>query len=78
MTEDEHRRLEIAALFLEIIIDRMETLDDSISDLAWAAHSYLQSVLFEATFPCKEAQLSFANLLIAAAIKEAKTKSDPG
>ncbi len=74
MTDDEHRRLEIAILFLEIIIDQTEHLDNSISEMAWASHSYLQSVLLGATLPSREAQLLFASLLSNSAIANAKIK----
>lgn len=77
MTDDEHRRLEVALLFLEIIIDKEEQIDTSISEMAWASHSYLQSVLSDATLPSHEAQLLFASLLSNSAIENAKTRHDP-
>ena len=62
MTNDERHRLNIALLFLELIIDASEESELSMNDLAWAAHSYLQSVTLEATLPSEEAQLLFAKI----------------
>ena len=51
MTDDKRQRLNIALLFIELIIDAFEDSEHSINDLAWAAHSYLQSVTPEASLP---------------------------
>lgn len=72
MTGDECRRLEIALLFLELIIDISEHKDDGVAELGWAAHSYIQSVSLEAVLPDEEAQELYAKLQAAHTITEAK------
>lgn len=76
MTDDERRRLNIALLFLELIIDASEEAEPSVSDLAWAAHTYLQSVTLEASLLSEEAQLLFAKIQAASAITDAKVNRD--
>lgn len=76
MTDDEHQRLNIALLFIELIIDASEESEPSINDLAWAAHSYLQSVVLEASLPDEEAQQLFAKFQAMSAIIDAKKNRD--
>lgn len=76
MTDDERRRLNIALLFIELIIDSSEESEPLINDLAWAAHSYLQSVTLEAFLPSEEAQQLFAKIQAASAIEDAKWKQE--
>ena len=76
MKDDERQRLNIALLFVELIIDASEDSEPSVNDLAWAAHSYLQSVTLEDTPPSEEAQLLFAKIQAASAITDAKIKRD--
>ena len=74
MTDDERQRLGVALLFLELIIDASEDSEPSVSDLAWAAHSYLQSVTLEATLPDEELRQLFAKFQTMSVIVEAKKK----
>ena len=76
MTDDERYRLNIALLFLELIIDSSEDPETSVIDLAWAAHSYLQSVTLEATLPDEEARQMFSKLQVMSAIVNAKRRQD--
>jgi hypothetical protein len=76
MTNDERQRLNIALLFIELIIDASKESEPSINDLAWAAHSYLQSVTLEASLPDEEAQQLFAKLQVMSAIIDAKKKEN--
>jgi hypothetical protein len=76
MTDDERHRLNIALLFLELIIDASEESELSINALAWAGHSYLQSVTLEASLPNEEARLLFAKIQAMSAIIDAKAKQD--
>jgi hypothetical protein len=55
MSDDECNRLNVSLLFLEMIIDISENTENGISELAWAAHSYVQSVSLKAAFPAGEA-----------------------
>jgi hypothetical protein len=75
-TDDERQRLNIALLFIEMIFDSSEESEASITDLAWAAHSYLQSVTLEASLPSKEAQQLIAKIQALPAITDAKRKQD--
>ena len=72
VTDDECSRLKIALLFLELIIDLSEEQESAINDLAWAAHSYVQSVALDASLPDEAAQELYAKLQSANAIAEAK------
>lgn len=72
MTGDERRRLDVSLLFLELIIDISEHKEDGVAELAWAAHSYIQSVSLEAVLPDEEAQELYAKLQAAHTIIEAK------
>lgn len=76
MTDDERYRLNIALLFLDLIIDSSKDPELSISDLAWAAHSYLQSVTLEATLPDEEARQMFSKFQAGSAIVNAKRRQD--
>jgi hypothetical protein len=71
MSDDECNRLNVSLLFLEMIIDLSENTENEISELAWAAHSYVQSVSLRAVFPAEEAQEFYAKLQAAHAIIEA-------
>ena len=76
MTNDEHSRLNISLLFLELILDLSEKHESAINELAWAAHSYIQSVALEAGLPDEEAQLLYAKLQTNHAIIEARKTAD--
>jgi hypothetical protein len=76
MTEDECNRLNISLLMLEMIIDISEGKEWEINELAWAAHSYVQSVTLEAALPDAEARDLYAKLQAAHAIIDAKQKTD--
>ena len=76
MTDDERHRLNITLLFLELIIDASDESEPSVNDLAWSAHSYLQSVTLEATLPSEEAQLLFAKIQAASVITDVKKNRD--
>jgi hypothetical protein len=76
MTDDERHRLNIALLFLELIIDASEEAEPSVNALAWAGHSYLQSVTLEASVPSEQARLLFAKIQALSAIIDAKAKED--
>jgi hypothetical protein len=76
MTDDERHRLNIALLFLELIIDASEESEPSVNALAWAGHSYLQSVTLDASLPSEEALLLFAKVQAISAIIDAKAKRD--
>ena len=76
MTDDEHNRLSILLLFLELILDLSEKHESAINELAWAAHSYVQSVALEAGLPDEEAQLLYVKLQTSHAIIEARKKTD--
>ena len=76
ITDDERYRLNIALLFLELIIDASEGDELSVSDLAWAAHSYLQSVTLGATLPDEEARQMFSKFQAMSAIVEARKRPD--
>jgi len=72
MSDDERSRLNVSLLFLEMIIDLSENTKSDINELAWAAHSYVQSVSLKAAFPDEEAQEFYAKLQTAHAIIEAR------
>ena len=76
MTDDEHSRLNISLLLLELIVDLSEQHESAINELAWAAHGYVQSVALEAGLPDEEAQLLYAKLQTTHAIIEARKKVD--
>jgi hypothetical protein len=78
ITDDERTRLNIALLFLELIIDACEKPEASVSvnELAWAAHSYLQSVTLGASLPDEEAQQLFAKIQASSVLTDAKRKQD--
>ncbi|MFS0757443.1 hypothetical protein ABC383_25605 [Noviherbaspirillum sp. 1P10PC] len=76
MTKDECSRLNISLLLLEMIIDISDGKECEITDLAWAAHSYVQSVTLEAVLPDTEAQELYAKLQASHAIVEARNKAD--
>lgn len=76
MTEDECSRLNIFFVLLEMIIDISDGKEWGIYDLAWAAHSYVQSVTLDAVLPDTEAQELYAKLQAAHAIVEARKKAD--
>ena len=76
MTEDERIRLNVSLLFLETIIDISESREEAINELAWAAHSYIQSVALEAGLPDKEARELYARLHTTQAIIEARKQAD--
>lgn len=72
MTDDETRRLNIALLFLDLLIDSAGEQETEIKDLAWAAHSYIQSVLLDDTLPDQEARQLYAKMQAMQAINEAR------
>lgn len=76
MTEDERTRLNISLLFLETIIDISASLEDAINELAWAAHSYVQSVALEAGLPDEEARELYARFCATQVIVEARSQAD--
>jgi hypothetical protein len=76
MTDDARHRLNIALLFLELIIDASEDSEPSVNALAWAGRSDLQSVTPEASLPSEEARLLFAKIQALSAIIDAKAKQD--
>lgn len=74
MTDDETRRLNTALLFLELLIDSAGERETEIKDLAWAAHSYIQSVLLDGTLPDEEARKLYAKMQAVQAINEARKR----
>jgi hypothetical protein len=72
VTEEERNRLNIALLFIETMLDAEHHPTVPISDLAWAAHSYIQSVTLPDCPPSAEAQQLFCELQTGAAMAEAK------
>jgi hypothetical protein len=76
MTVDECSRLNISLLLLEMIIDISDGKEWEINELAWAAHSYVQSVTLEAVLPDAEAQELYARLQAAHVIGDARKKAD--
>ena len=77
MTDDERSRLNVALLLLEIVIDISENKENGTNDLAWAAHSYIQSVTLEASLPDEDARTLYAKLQTTQTIIEAKTTIQP-
>jgi hypothetical protein len=76
MTDDECNRLNISLLFLELIIDSSDEQKTEIKDLAWAAHSYIQSIVAGATLPNEDARSLYSKLQTSYAINEARKKLD--
>lgn len=76
MTDDERTRLNISLLFLELIVDSSAEQEAEIKELAWAAHSYIQSVVLEATLPNEDARNLYSKLQTSYAINEAKKRLD--
>jgi hypothetical protein len=76
MTVDECNRLNISLLLIEMIIDISDGKDRAINELAWAAHSYVQSVTLEAVLPDAEARELYAKLQATHAIVDARMKAD--
>jgi hypothetical protein len=74
MTDDERNRLTISLLFLELIIDSPDEQETETKDFAWAAHSYIQSVVLEATLPDEEARNLYIKLQTNYAINEARKR----
>ena len=74
MTEDERNRLNSSLLFLELLIDSFDEQATELKDLAWAAHSYIQSVVLEATLPNEDARNLYFKLQASYTINEARKK----
>jgi hypothetical protein len=72
ITEEERYRLNVALLFIETMLDAEHKPPSAMSDLAWAAHSYIQSVTLSDCPPSAEAQELFSKLQTGATIAEAK------
>jgi hypothetical protein len=72
VTEEERTRLNIALLFIETMLDAKHQPPVPMSDLAWAAHSYIQSVTVPDYPPSAAAQQLFCEFQAGATIAEAK------
>lgn len=75
VTQDELLRLNAALLFIESILGAATALPPTVSDLAWAAHSYIQSVTLPDYPPSGEAPMLFCKLQTQAASAEASRRA---
>jgi hypothetical protein len=72
LTDEQNYRLNVALQFLETLLEVEQQPQTAISDFAWAAHSYIQSVTLPDYAPSAEAQALLCKLQASNAIAEAK------